>query len=611
MQYQTFEGDYFYRVKHIDLSSGQTRDERIEGRTAAQFLGGAGMAAHLIFEDLNPDSDPASPEAPLVFAAGPLTGTTGPAVGRYVICARSPATGAWGEANIGGFFGPELRSAGVDAIVIRGKAERPVFLWIDDGHIELRSAASLWGLTDTYATQERIKNELGDPGIKVACIGRAGENQLPFALVLCDHGRVAGRTGMGSVMGSKNLKAVAVRGQQPLPLHDLEEFAKLRARTNRELRQDLTSEGLRDFGTSSAMDIFDYFGMLPKHYFRLGELEDIDKVSGATMSETILSGVSTCHGCVIACGRKVRLDKSVEQKGPEYETKVGLGPNLGITDLVVLTEMGDLCDRYGMDTISLSNTIGLAIALFEDGLITAEDTGGLELAWGDPEIVFKLIEKTANSEGFGKELGMGALGLAERYGVPERALQVRGLELAYHDPRGASGMALVYATSPRGACHNQGPYYLVEIGQTREEIGVDMYPRQGGAEKAVNVVRNQDWNSLQNSLVMCIFANIPAEDVAGLLTAATGELISARDLLQLGERAFTLKRLINDRLGFGAAYDRYPEPLKEPLKDGGAAEYVPPFDEMLEAYYAARGWSHEGMPGGALLQDLGLETYNK
>lgn len=416
---------------------------------------------------------------------------------------------------------------------------------------------------------------------------------------------------MGAVMGSKNLKAIAVRGRQALPLYDPEEFAGLRARINRELRQDLVSEGLRDFGTSSASDIFDYFGMLPKKYFRQGELEGVDRVSGTTMSETILSGVSTCHGCVIACGRKVRLNDGAEQKGPEYETKIGFGPNLGITDLVAITELADLCDRYGMDTISLSSTIGLAVALFEDGVIKTEDTSGLELSWCDPGIVFELIEQTAHLEGFGQEIAMGALALAERYGVSERALQVRGLELAYHDPRGASGMALVYATSPRGACHNQGPYYLVEIGQTHEEIGIDMYTRQGGREKAINIVRHQDWTTLENSLVMCIFANVPAEDVARLLSAATGIPLSSGDLMRIGKRAFTIKRLINARLGFGAEHDRYPEPFKEPLEEGGAAGYVPPFEEMLEAYYGARGWSQStGMPGKELLIDLGLENYN-
>ncbi|MGD8552194.1 MAG: aldehyde ferredoxin oxidoreductase family protein [Anaerolineales bacterium] len=610
MRYASLAGEFKYRVKHIDLTSGKVQDERIEGKAAADFLGGAGMAAYLIQTELSEDLEPLSPAAPLVFATGPLTGTTGPAVGRYVICAKSPATRAWGESNIGGLFGPELRAAGIDALILRGKAKAPVYLSILDGEVCFNSAEHLWDQSDTYETQERIKSELGSEGIKVASIGRAGEAQLPYAIVLCDHGRVAGRTGMGAVMGSKNLKAVAVQGQQAIPLHSPDTFSKLRARVNRELRQDLVSEGLRDFGTSSASDIFDYFGMLPKHYFRRGELEGIDKISGASMAETILSGVSTCHGCVIACGRKVRLDNKEEQKGPEYETKIGFGPNLGITDLNVLTELGDLCDRYGMDTISLSNTIGLAIALYEDGVISRADTDGLELSWGDAEMVFQLVQKTASCEGFGNQLGLGALKLAEEYGVPERALQVRGLELAYHDPRGATGMALVYATSPRGACHNQSPYYLVEIGQTREEIGVDMFPRQAGAEKAVNVIRHQNWTTLQNSLVMCIFANVPAGDVAELLTAATGYALLPEDLMKIGERAFTLKRMINIKMGSGRQDDIYPDPLKKPLSDGGAEGYTVPFSEMLAAYYDARRWSSTpGIPDDNLLQELGLEEY--
>ena len=609
MRYKSFPDEYSYRVNHIDLSSGEIRDELIGAPAAAAFLGGAGMAAHLIFEELSVELDPLSPEAPLVFATGPLTGTTGPAVGRYVICAKSPATGAWGEANIGGLFGPELRAAGIDALVIRGRSPQPAFLWIDNGQIQIRSALDLWGQADTYETQERIKSELDKPGVKVACIGCAGEAQLPFAVVLCDHGRVAGRTGMGAVMGSKNLKAVAVLGSQPLPLKDPERFSALRAKINRELRQDLVSEGLRDFGTSSASDIFDYFGMMPKEYFRRGTLEGVDQISGASMTETILSGVSTCHGCVIACGRKVRLDDGVEQKGPEYETKIGFGANLGITDLTIITQLGDLCDRYGMDTISLSNTIGLAFALYEDGLITDSETDGIELIWGDGAAVIQLVKQTARLEGFGKMLAQGALRLAEHFGVPERALHVRGLELAYHDPRGASGMALIYATSPRGACHNQSPYYLVEIGQTREELEINMFPRQAGKEKAANVVRHQDWTMIQNSLVMCIFANVPADEVSELINAATG--FDSSDLLEIGERAFTLKRMINDRLGFGRDHDTYPQALKTPLEEGGAAGYIPPFEEMLEAYYKARGWSPtSGLPADKQLRELGLDGYN-
>jgi len=611
MRYEHNPEQYSYRVKHIDLSTGRIDDERIEGEVAAHFLGGAGMAAHILFEELVPELEPLAPKAPLVIATGPLTGTTGPAVGRYTICAKSPATGGWGEANIGGLFGPELRAAGIDALVVRGRAEKPVYLWIDDGDIELRPAAHLWGSADTYETQDRIKAELERSTAKVACIGRAGETQLPFAVVLCDHGRVAGRTGMGAVMGSKNLKAIAVQGQQALPLNDPQVYSKLRARINRELRTDLVSEGLRDFGTSSASDIFDYFGMLPKQYFRKGELEGIEEISGASMTEKILSGVSTCHGCVIACGRKVRLDDQPEQKGPEYETKIGFGPNLGITDLRVLTEIGDWCDRYGMDTISLSSTIGLAFALYEDGLITSEDTGGSVLEWGNEKTVLDLVHQTASGEGFGAHLAGGALKLSERYGEPERALQVRGLELAYHDPRGASGMALVYATSPRGACHNQSPYYLVEIGQTREEIGIDMFPRQGGSEKAANVIRHQDWTTLQNSLVMCIFSNAPADEIAELVTAATGLKVTAGDLMTIGKRTFNLKRLINARLGLGSAADTYPEPLKQPLEEGGASGYVPPFKEMLDAYYEIRRWSSEtGVPDPAELEQLSLEAYN-
>lgn len=611
MRYSAVNGGLSYRIIDLDLTTGENRSVGLTDGSHHAFLGGAGLAAHLIFDELTPQLDPLGSEAPIVIATGPLTGTTGPAVGRFVICAKSPATNAWGESNIGGRFGAVLRSAGIDALVLRGRLKTPGYLWIKDGEIAVKSAGHLWGVADAYETQRLIRDELEQKNVSVICIGLAGEVLIPFAVVLGDHGRVAGRTGMGAVMGSKNLKAIAVAGSLPIPIADPDRFSQLRASINRELRDDLVSKGLRDFGTSSASDVFDYFGLMPKHYFTKGQLEGTDSISGMTVAETIQSGVSTCHGCVIACGRRVSIRGKADQKGPEYETKVGFGPNLGITDVEVLTALGDLCDRYGMDTISLSSTIGLAFALYEEGVIGEAETKGYPLRWGDTEVVVRLIHETAQRIGFGEQLAGGALHLAERYGVPERALHVRGLELGYHDPRGASGMALVYATSPRGACHNQGPYYLVEIGQTREELGIEMRARQAGPGKALNVIRHQDWTSLLNSLVMCIFANVPTKDLCELVSAGMGKEFTSDDLMQIGERAFTLKRMINVNLGQGVDADTYPAPLRKALAEGGASRYVPPFEEMLSEYYSTRNWSPDtGLPGADALRSLGLASYN-
>ncbi|MCK5635485.1 MAG: aldehyde ferredoxin oxidoreductase C-terminal domain-containing protein, partial [Anaerolineales bacterium] len=385
-------------------------------------------------------------------------------------------------------------------------------------------------------------------------------------------------------------------------------YAAIRARVNRELKDDLVSVSMRDFGTSASSELFDYFGLMPKKYFSSGVLDGSENVSGSEVTETILRGISACHGCVIACGRKVKLLDGIERKGPEFETTVGFGPNLGITDLSFITRMGDLCDRYGMDTISLSNTIGLIFYLFEEGLINANDTGGDEFLWGDKAVVEKLVHQTVLREGLGAIIAKGARVLGEHFDSPVSAVEVKGLEVPYHEPRGASGMSLVYATSPRGACHNQGPYYLVEIGQTIEEIGVEFFKRQAGAEKVANIIRHQNWTSVINALVMCIFANVPPSDTCKLIQFATGYEYTLDDLLLLGERSWNLRRMINLRISPTGIDDTLPERFKIPLTEGGAAGYTPPFGEMLVTYYEERGWdSDTGNPMANKLRELGLD----
>ena len=603
--------DYAFRILNVDLNSGVISHSEVPTNDIRAYLGGSSLGAQILFPWLRADLDPLSPEAPLLFLTGPLTGTMGTSVGRYVICAKSPATKLWGESNVGGYFGPELRSTGYDGLLIIGRASGPVYLWVHDGEVDIRPADHLWGICDTYETQSRIKEELNDQLSRVACIGLAGENVLPIALILCDQGRVAGRTGMGAVMGSKNLKAIAVRGRRPIPITHPEKFRISRRRENINLRNDNYSRAAREVGTAGAMDYFHYLGDVPTHYFTRGIFNGVEKVSGTTVAETILSGVSTCHGCVIACGRVVRLKDGRDRKGPEYETIAGFGPNLGIDDISAITMLGDLCDRYGMDTISISNIIGLAFYLYMEGILTKADTDGVPLIWGDMEVIERLVHQTVHREGLGGLLAKGSKALAEHFHVPEMAVQVNGLEVAYHDPRGASGMALVYATSPRGACHNQSDYFMVDtFGHTVEEIGIDFYPRQAGAEKAANVARLQDWRTLCNALVLCNLANVPPESVLDLINYVTGFDYSLDELVALGERAWNLKRVINHRLGLTGKNDRLPKQLLKPLPDGGSAGYVPPFKEMLAAYYQVRGWDPEtGRPTSERLESLDLSDW--
>ncbi len=600
----------FGRLLRVDLSSQRIQEEEIPSGWVEDFIGGSALAARMLWERLHPKVDPLGPENPLLFLTGPLTGTAGPAVGRFTVCACSPATGLWGESNCGGFWGPELRFAGYDALWIEGRALEPVYLWIHDGRVEIRPAAHLWS-RDPYAVQAAIRQEVGDPLARVAAIGVAGENRVPFALILCDHGRVAGRTGMGAVMGSKNLKAIAVRGNRPLPLARPEAFGALRSQANRALREDNLTRVFRETGTAGAAEYFELLGSMPKRYYGQGTWEGASKVSGAAMAETILSGVSACHACVIACGRVVTIPEGpyarTKAKGPEYETIAAFGSNLLNDDLALITHLGDLCDRYGLDSISMGNVLGLAYLLFERGVLTERDTGGLALRWGDARPAEILIAQTARREGFGVLLAQGARGLARAFGAEDLAVEVKGLEVPYHDPRGVAGMALSYATSPRGACHNQSDFFMVELGQSDEELGIPYLDRHQCEGKARYVAIHQNWRTVCNSLVLCYFAHVAPSTALALLNAAMGWDWDLGRMLEVGERAWQLKRALNHRLGATRADDRLPKRLLEPLGEGGAAGFVPDLETMLREYYEVRGWDPEtGRPRSETLRRLGL-----
>jgi len=595
-------------ILKLDLSTGKTEEYRIPSTWEKDFLGGASLAARILYEHLTPDLDPLSPESPLLFLMGPMTGTSGPTTGRFVICGKSPATGLWAESNIGGFWGPELRAAGYDGIWITGKASELAYVWLNGSKLEIKNAAHLAGM-NTYHTQDKVREEIGVKSARVCVIGGAGEKQVMFASIMCDHGRMAGRTGMGAVMGSKNLKAIAVHGENEIPVFDLPKYKSLRSEANRKLRDDNEAKVIREVGTAGAANYAEYLGAMPVKYYSSGVFPAVDEVSGAKMTDTILVGRSACQGCVIACGRVVKLPKDVmKRKGPEHETMVGFGANLLNDNLESIVDLGELCDRYGMDTISTSNTIGLAFHLYEMGIITIKDTGGIELKWGDVDAIEQLVRLIGSREGIGDLLAQGSRLFARHFGVEEEAVQVNGLEVAYHDPRGVSGMALSYATSPRGACHNQSDYFFVDWGHSHEEIGIEFIPRHAQAEKAANVARHQNWRSVDNAVVMCIFANVSAEEKAGLINAACGLDWSVAEMMKFGERSWNLKRAINNRMGLTRANDKLPKALLTPFPDGGSEGFVPDLEGMLIAYYQHRGWDLEtGKPSREKLSELGMD----
>ncbi len=596
-------------ILKINLTDNTTEEFIIPKEWERDFLGGASLAARILYPYLTKELDPLSPDSPLLFINGPLTGTNGPTTGRFVICGKSPATNLWAESNIGGFWGPELRKAGYDGLWITGKAQSQVYVWIEEGRFEVRSAANVWG-KDVYTAQEIVRAEVGVKGARVAVIGEAGENGILYSSICCDHGRMAGRTGLGAVMGSKNLKAIAVYGKNKFEVS--EKYAQARSEANRALKQDNESKVMSELGSAGVANYAEYLGSMPAKYYHQGSFEKVDNVSGAKIAESILVGQSACQGCVIACGRVVNLGDGQKRKGPEYETVVGFGPNLLIDDLNDVVRLGEFCDKYGMDSISAANTIGLAFHLFEMGKITLQDTGGLALNWGSFLAAKQLIHMIVRREGIGEVMAKGSRALGKAFDAEEEAMQVNGLETAYHDPRGVSGMALSYATSPRGACHNQSDYFFVDFGHTYEDIGISYYERHAQAEKAANVAKHQDWRTHFNSVLICIFANVPPQTQVDLLNAQLGLNWTTEDLMKSGERAWNLKRAINNRMGLTRANDKLPKTFLEPYNEGGAAGFVLDFQAMLAAYYEARGWDWEtGKPSREKLLELGLDEVVK
>ncbi|MFQ6000293.1 MAG: aldehyde ferredoxin oxidoreductase family protein [Anaerolineae bacterium] len=593
----------------VDLTSGEIRDEPLNAEYTQKFIGGSGLACRYLYDLIDADTDPLGPENPLVFMTGPLVGTRAPSCGRYVICARSPQTRIWGESNIGGFLGPELRFAGYDGIMIRGQAPGPTYLFIKDGQAELRSASHLWR-QDSYKTQEVIKRELKDRRVRVACIGEAGENLVNYAAVMADAGRAAGRTGMGAVMGAKRLKAVACRGRGRIPLADEARFNALAQESLSEVEEDITTQILLQTGTAGSADYFSLLGNMPNRYFAQGSFPGVEEISGGAMAETILKSTSGCFGCPAQCGRQVEVKRYglAETDGPEYETVASLGSLLLIDDLEAISYLDHLCDTYGLDTISTGVTVALVHKLYEEGVIGPQEAEGLELRWGDPEPVIRLVEMIAKREGLGDLLAEGVLAVAKEFGVEGWAAQVQGLEVPMHDPRASAGVALSYVTSPRGACHNKSDMYWVDVGRIIEEIGVVATDRFREEGKAEVVARHQNWRGVCDALITCILMNVPVQGVVEMLNTATGWDMDLEEMMTIGERIFNLKRALNIKLGWDREGERLPSFLLQPLEEGGTGGYVPDVERLLLDYYRVRGWEREtGKPTAEHLRRVGLE----
>ncbi|MEE8356261.1 MAG: aldehyde ferredoxin oxidoreductase family protein [Anaerolineales bacterium] len=596
---------------HINLSAGSIKKKDIDPALSRDFIGGSGLAARLLYDLIDQNTDPLGPENPLLFMTGPLVGTAMPAAGRCTISARSPLTGFWGESNTGGFIGPELRFAGYDGMLITGRSDKPCWISVIDGEVKIHDAAQLWG-QDTYQAQESIRQLLDEPKARITCIGEAGEHLVKMAAVINDHGRAAGRTGMGAVMGSKNLKAIAFRGSGKVPLSDPETFQEAVTEILGTLKDDLSVQALRMAGTAGYIDMALMFGDMPIRYYQQGEWEEGSDLSGVLMAEKHLIQNTACYRCPIVCGRETRTVKYRVDKvdGPEYQTIASFGSLARVDDLEGVIYAGHLCNLYGLDTISTGSTIALACELFEKGFLTKEDTGGLDIRFGDVKMTHQLIKLTAHREGFGDLLAEGSAALSARFDVPEMSATVRNLEIPMHDSRAFSGMAPIYALSPRGACHLQGDMYLVDTGQG-PPAELDIHPGErfdNSEDKGQTAARVQAWRSVYNALTVCQFMNPGAAKIMKALNAATGWGYSLEELILAGKRIFTLKRILNAKLGSTKADDRLPDFMLTSLKEGGTLGFTPDMKPLLAGAYKEHGWDPAtGMPGKDTLLKLGLE----
>jgi aldehyde:ferredoxin oxidoreductase len=603
---------YTAQLLRVDLSLGEIAHVPIDEEALQTWLLGSGLAAHMFLDTLRqgrvPD-DPLSPDNPLYAFTGLLTGTIAPTACRSSWCARSPLTGIWGESNMGGHWGAELRFAGYDGLVFEGGADRPVYLWIDgrDGTVELRDAAHLWGL-DQFETHEQIRAET-DERARIASIGLAGEHLVRYAAVLQGgrtHSRAAGRTGLGAVMGAKRLKAIALRGVGRPEYPDAKAFRRLVKRLNGWIREN--AAGMSMLGTGGGIPSAEKFGDLALRNWQDGSWPDgAAQVSGQAMVDTIWTHHTFCHACPIGCGKAVAVREGpyagVEGEGPEYEAMGGFGANLLIDDLAAVAYMNQLCNRLGLDTISTSGVLGFATEAMERGLIAPADADGAVLRWGDPAAAIEMIGKIAHREGLGDLLAEGTRRAARALG-PETlplAIHVKGLELPYHDPRAFFDMGLNYATAVRGACHLESLSYWPGYGMTWP--GWYDGPRdrfEGGQVAAELVVQFQDYMSVFNPLGLCKFSAkgglIPAQ-VAELVDTATGWGWDETKLLDAGRRIFDLKRRADLLLGVTRADDALPDRLvTEPRPSGGAEGTLPDMEAMLTAYYRLRGWDELGRP---------------
>jgi aldehyde:ferredoxin oxidoreductase len=615
-------GGYAGKILEIDLSTWKIGTGSIKEEDRKKFIGGSGLAAKIFFDSFDPKVDPLSSESPLIIMTGPVVGTQFPGTSRFAVCGKSPLTGIWGEGTCGGNFGPELKFAEIDGIIFRGISPTPVYLAIEDDRIELRDASDLWGM-DNYALTDLLKERHGkEKRPKVLSIGPAGENVVKFAAICNDKGDFIGRTGMGALMGSKRLKAIVVKGTRKVETSHPEEYATLRKLLIEKSRDAMVAQSFRSMGTDAGMDLGMMTGDVPIKNWSVGEdLLFSANLGGPAMTEKYLTRNHACSFCPIACKRIVKVDdgpfNTEEGPGPEYETCCTFGTMIMNDDLAGVIKANEWCNRYGMDTISCGATIAFAMEAFEKGLITQKDTDRIDLTWGNMDGAIELLHKIAKKEGIGAILSEGTREAARSLGkgAEEFSLEVKGLEVPMHDPRGFHGMGLAYMTSIRGGCHLMHLALPVEQGISPFTEGgfQENYIGQTSEGKAEMVKLCEDLGVPCNSMVICEFVawTLSANELAEIVRVTTGFDFTLKDLLSCGERTWLLKRGLGNMMGVRAKDDRLPKRILTPLKEGAAAGSVPDVEKLLREYYEIRGLDGDGRPKKEVLIRVGLDELAK
>lgn len=612
---------YMGKILRVDLTNGRITEEFPDENTLKMFLGGAGLATKYLFDEIKPGIDPLGSENKLIFMTGPLTGTPSPSTGRYSIVAKSPLTGIWGQGNSAGFWGRDFKRSGFDGAIFEGISPKPVYLVTNDGKAELRDATHLWG-KNTSETTRLIKEEIGEK-FNVSCIGLGGELLVKYAAVMndCDkpnYGRAAGRTGMGTVMGSKKLKAIASHGTKTIEVGEPESYKEEAKKRYDWVNESLLKMTIEEYGTAAIVDITNVKGGFPTRNWQTGVCKFIDKINGSTINETILTGRKPCFACPVACGRLVEIKEGPYKskgEGPEYESIGALGAMCNIDDINAISFAHFLCNEYGLDTISAGNTIGFAMECYEKGILTKEDTGGLEINFGDADVVIDLVHKIGKREGIGDLLAEGTRIMANKLGKDsiKFAMQVKGLELPAYDVRAAKIMGLAYAVANRGGDHMtafiQGPS-LIDMPFILVDDSFVGDPLQEIPEKTYICKDFEDAFGIFDAIGGCKFmgAVLTQDDWATLISKLMGYEFTIEDFRKTGERIYNLERAFNVREGITRKDDTLPARLlEEPLPEGPAEGQVVNLDPLLDTYYEFRGWDKNGIPTPERLRELGLD----